>query len=307
MNILDHFNMPRRDLFVYFIVDCSRNMEGSRIGSVNDAIENILPLIKNLNDENPDANIILKILKANDNPQIVYSSDTNGFIWQNISASGDLYWGRSFNYLTEDIKQNCKTQNYDPIFVLFSSSPSVDVWDFHLKRLFNLESFDYGHKIAVAIGSDCDPEMLRAFTQRDSHIIEVHNIDKIKDLIRITWSYPEWDACDGDDFKKCMGDMALILDQSISKFGKDILLSSRIINILSDYNGFSLNRAFKFIFKTIQNDASFERLINSDNWNFDSVSFGSRLAQDTGIDFENIQQVLNSIGLGLKQTILLNQ
>ena len=304
MSLLEDYNSPKHDCHVYFIADCSQNMTGLRIASLNDAIENLLlPMIEELNSNSSDVNVIVKVLCVNNDPKIIFSSDLNSFVWHTINASGDFYFGRALACLTDDVKRNFRTHNFDPIFILLSSSCSIDLWQFYLKRLYNVDAFNYGHKIAVAIGDDCNTEILQAFTKHDSHIIIVHNIDKLKNLIRFTWSYPEWDACSNDSFEKCIGDIGLIIDQAVASFGKEVLLSPRIINILNDYKAFVSDQAKLFIFKTIQKNPQFKNLIYSEDWYYDSVSFSTKLAQNTGIDCKKIQSVIDEIGFGLNQTL----
>lgn len=308
MGLLDSERVPRRDLFIYFLIDCSSNMGGSKIGAVNDAMENLLVTLEEINNTNPSGDIILKVLLINDNPQWMYSEgkDVGDFVWQVIRASGDFYFGKALNYLTKDIIDSFDSYNYDPIFILLTSSPSVDVWEFSLKRLYNLETFDWGHKIAITIGDSCEFDMLRAFTRDEDKIFNLSNIDRLKNAIHITWSYPEWYASDGT-FQGCKGDIALIIDKSIELFGKDIVTSSRMLHILNDYEAFKGDRAKKFIFNTIQNDSKFELLLNSNNWNFDSVIYSKRLSHDTGIDYQSIQCVIDAIGLGMGHTIYIDR
>lgn len=53
MGLLDNESIPRRQMTLFFMIDKSGSMDGSKIGSVNDAIENVLPIIGEISDENP--------------------------------------------------------------------------------------------------------------------------------------------------------------------------------------------------------------------------------------------------------------
>ena len=62
MGLLDNESIPRRKMILFFVIDTSGSMIGKKIGSVNDAIENVLPMIGEISDENPDAEInIIKV------------------------------------------------------------------------------------------------------------------------------------------------------------------------------------------------------------------------------------------------------
>ena len=308
MGLLDTCtHIPVRDLHIYWLIDSSSNMTGNRIGAVNDAMENTLPLLEEIDNGNPDANVLIHSIILNDTPYSMYDEGKRpqDFIWQRIVGDGDFYFGRGLDCLTKCVKKDFSIQNFDSIFILLTSSKSKDIWDFHLQRLRNIETFDWGHKIAIPIGDECDLNMLQSFTGSDENIFSVKNIDNLRNAIRLTLSYPEWFVNDGP-FQGCKGNMALIIDKSVELYGRDIINSPRMFHILNDYEAFKGNRANSFIFKTIQRDSKFEVLLNSPNWYLDSVVFSKRLSQDTGIEYQNIQKIIDAIGLGMGQTIYAN-
>ena len=62
MSILDKAPMPGKLCAVIFLLDTSYSMQGAPIGAVNAAIENILPELISMNDEQPDSDIKVGIL-----------------------------------------------------------------------------------------------------------------------------------------------------------------------------------------------------------------------------------------------------
>ena len=46
-------SVPRRTMNLFFLIDTSGSMEGNKIGAVNDAIPNVLPLLKEIQENNP--------------------------------------------------------------------------------------------------------------------------------------------------------------------------------------------------------------------------------------------------------------
>ena len=62
-NFLDEqIEVPRRTMVVVFIVDTSGSMQGAKIAAVNSAIEEVLPEIAKISDENADAEIKIAVL-----------------------------------------------------------------------------------------------------------------------------------------------------------------------------------------------------------------------------------------------------
>ena len=64
MPLLDEtVEVPRRTMTLFFLLDVSGSMEGQKIGAVNDAVVNVLPIIKDISETNPDAEIKIAVLK----------------------------------------------------------------------------------------------------------------------------------------------------------------------------------------------------------------------------------------------------
>ena len=53
----DTVGVPRRTMVLFFLVDVSGSMTGSKIGTVNSAIEEVVPEIRSISAENADARI----------------------------------------------------------------------------------------------------------------------------------------------------------------------------------------------------------------------------------------------------------
>ena len=71
---------------LFFLIDKSGSMGGSKIGSVNDAIENVLPMIGEISDENTDAEIKVAALEFSTTTNWLYDEPklANEFIWQKV-------------------------------------------------------------------------------------------------------------------------------------------------------------------------------------------------------------------------------
>ena len=54
--------VPRKTMILFFLVDTSGSMEGDKIASLNDAMRELLPDVKNISDSNADAFIKLAVL-----------------------------------------------------------------------------------------------------------------------------------------------------------------------------------------------------------------------------------------------------
>ena len=87
MGLLDNVSIPKRQCHILFLIGASESMAGSKIGSVNDAIENVLPMIREISEENPDADVYFNILFFSDNCKWLYDSPTpiSNFIYRHCT------------------------------------------------------------------------------------------------------------------------------------------------------------------------------------------------------------------------------
>ena len=63
MPLLENDEQMRRQMVLFFLIDKSGSMNGEKIASVNDAIENVLPMVGEISDNNTDAEIKIAALE----------------------------------------------------------------------------------------------------------------------------------------------------------------------------------------------------------------------------------------------------
>ena len=59
----DVVEVARRTMVLFFVVDTSGSMEGSKIGTLNQAIEDVIPEISDISSNNADAQIKIAVLE----------------------------------------------------------------------------------------------------------------------------------------------------------------------------------------------------------------------------------------------------
>lgn len=192
MGLVDNESIPRRKMTLFFLIDTSGSMLGSKIGSVNDAIENVLPIIGEISDENPDAEINVAALEFSTGTRWLYDEpkDAKEFIWQQVEAEGLTSLGEACEELNKKLSRtggfmSSPSGCYAPAIILLSDGGPTDNFEKGLKLLQGNSWFKNAIKIAIAIGDDADKEVLRQFTDAQEAVISVHNIEALKTMIRI--------------------------------------------------------------------------------------------------------------------------
>lgn len=189
--ISDIQSVPRRTMTLFFVIDTSGSMAGNKIGAVNDAIVNVLPMIGDISDTNSDAEIKVAALEFSNGCQWLYSEPklANEFIWQDVTAGGLTSLGEACSELSSKLSRSgfmkSASGSYAPAIILLSDGGPTDNYKSGLSKLQSNRWFNSAIKVAIAIGDDADKDVLREFTGNMESVFTVHNIDALKQIIRI--------------------------------------------------------------------------------------------------------------------------
>ena len=191
MSLLDDVvSVPRRTMTLFFVVDKSGSMQGSKIGAVNDAIVNVLPMLDEISASNPDAEIRVAALEFSTGTNWLYSEPklASDFIWQDVRAEGLTSLGAACVELNTKLSRNGFMQSasgsFAPAIILLSDGAPTDDFDKGIEALNNNNWFKAAIKIAIAIGDDADKKMLADFTGNPECVLTVHTPEALRKLIR---------------------------------------------------------------------------------------------------------------------------
>ena len=194
MSLIDRVPIARRKMILFFLIDTSGSMSGKKIQSVNDAIENVLPIIGEISDENPDAEINIAAMKFSTGVDWVYNEpkEAKDFIWQPVSPEALTSLGEACRELSRKLSRtngfmptSTGSGYYAPAIILLSDGGPTDDFQGGLKVLKENSWFKNAIKVAIAIGDDADEDVLKDFTGSYETVITVHNIDALKTMIRV--------------------------------------------------------------------------------------------------------------------------
>lgn len=186
----DVVEVPRRTMVLFFVVDCSGSMSGSKIGTVNSAIEEIVPEIKNISEENADAQIKVATLAFSTGAQWMDSAPVaaENYRWNYLDANGVTDLGEACTQLNEKLSRNAfmsdVTGSFAPAIFLMSDGEPTDNYRHGLDKLKQNNWFKKAIKVAVAIGDDANQTVLSEFTGNSEAVITVHSPEALKKWIR---------------------------------------------------------------------------------------------------------------------------
>ena len=191
MSLLDNVPIPRKTMVLFFMVDTSGSMAGSKIGAVNSAIEEVIPELKDISESNADAQIKVAVLEFSSGATWLTKSgpiEAENFVWNDLDASGVTDFGDACSQLNEKLSTKGfmqeATGSYAPVIFLLSDGGPTDDYKKGLEKLKQNNWFKKAVKVAVAIGNDADKDVLKEFTGTIEAVLEVHNAAALKKMIK---------------------------------------------------------------------------------------------------------------------------
>lgn len=186
----DVVEVARRTMVLFFLVDTSGSMEGAKIGTLNQAIEDVIPEIRDISQNNADAEIKIAVLEFSSGAKWVtpFPIPAEDFEWQYLNAVGLTDFGEACKELDEKLSRNTFmsdiTGSFAPAIFLLSDGAPTDEYKNNLNNLWNNNWFKKAIKVAVAIGEDANKNILAEFTGNIEGVLSVHNPEALKKMIK---------------------------------------------------------------------------------------------------------------------------
>ena len=182
--------VARRTMTLFFVVDTSGSMGGSKIGTLNSAIEEVIPEIRKISGENADAAIKIAVLDFSSGAHWITPApiDAESFCWNYLDADGLTYFGEMCKMLNEKLSRNAFMRDvagsFAPAIFLLSDGEPTDEYKKELGRLKENNWFKKAIKVAVAIGEDANRDVLAEFTGSKEAVVAVHTPEALVKMIR---------------------------------------------------------------------------------------------------------------------------
>ncbi|MDR0449661.1 MAG: VWA domain-containing protein [Treponema sp.] len=181
--------ITRRQMVMFFLIDTSGSMEGTKISSVNTAIREVIPELRDIGGADIDLKIAVLEFSTSlrwQNPAGPVSVDS--FTWSNLAAEGVTNMGAAFYELNAKLSRNSFLQapsaSLAPVIILMSDGLPSDEWENSLGALKNNNWYKSAVKVALAIGSDADTDVLAQFTGDPAAVLTVYTPETLRAMIK---------------------------------------------------------------------------------------------------------------------------
>lgn len=159
--------LATRPLHFIWICDCSGSMSvDGKIQSLNVAIREAIPHMREIADQNPNATVLVRALRFSTNAQwhVAEPVPIDSFQWTDLQADGITEMGRALAMVAEQLKVPPMTDRaLPPVLVLISDGQPTDDFNSGLRTLMEQPWGKKAVRIAIAIGEDADQEVLQRF------------------------------------------------------------------------------------------------------------------------------------------------
>ena len=178
----------KREMVLFFVIDQSGSMSGTKIGAVNTAVREVIPELKTVGGA--DVDLKIAVLTFSTGCQWMHSTPVSveNFTWNNVQASGVTDFGAACIELNEKMAKTgflkSPSGSVAPAIFLMSDGQPSDEYKNGIAKLQSNNWFKYGIKIAVAIGDDADIDVLTEFTGNREAVITVHTPEALRRMIR---------------------------------------------------------------------------------------------------------------------------
>lgn len=181
--------LARRPLHFIWICDCSGSMAGEKIQSLNHAIKEALPHMKEVAKTNPNAEVLVRAIKFAETANWHHANATKveDFKWIDITAgAGRTSMGAAMRLLAEQMAMPpMEERGLPPVLVLVSDGQPTDDFNGGLAELMTEGWGKKAARIAIAIGSDADLGPLQDFIgNSEIKPLEAKNSEALINYIR---------------------------------------------------------------------------------------------------------------------------
>lgn len=181
--------LASRPLHFIWIVDCSGSMYGEKIGTVNNAIRECIPAMRDEANNNPNAQLLVRTLRFATGANWISSTpvDIADFAWDDLDADGLTDLGKAYDLLAGQLSiPPMPERALPPVLVLLSDGQPVDDYKKSFAKLSQLPWFKKSVRVAISIGQDADDDVLREFTGNREMVLQANNAETLVDMIK--WS-----------------------------------------------------------------------------------------------------------------------
>ena len=231
---------PRKELHVFYVLDTSGSMEGTKISALNHAMEECTEALATLAKSNGDAKLKIAVMEFNSTVRWVTAhgpEDMEDFEWEYLKCGGLTEVGAALMELDKKLSRHeylkSMTGALMPVIIFmtdgWATSESYSYED-ALEKIRQNKWFKRGTKIGFAIGDEADLKMISEVVGNSEAVIKTTDLELFKRLMKFVTVTASMLVSQSHTTETAVGGEAIIKDAK-----KELGLSDDITPDLADY------------------------------------------------------------------------
>ena len=228
---------PRKELHVFYILDTSGSMEGTRISALNHAMEECTEALTTLAKSNGDAKLKIAVMEFNSDVHWVTTNgpeDVDDFEWEYLQCGGLTEIGEALKELDKKLSRHEYLKSITgalmPIIIFMTDGYATDEYEEALEKIRKNKWFKRGTKIGFAIGDDADVKMISEVVGNSEAVIKTTDLELFKRLMKFATVTASMLVSQSHTSETAVGGEAIIKDAK-----KELGLLDDITPNLNDY------------------------------------------------------------------------
>ena len=182
-------SVSKKSLVIFFLIDTSGSMKGTKIGELNTVMEELIPEIRRVGEA--DTDVKLAVLLFNTDVKWMYASPVSieEFEWTHLSAEGVTSMGAAFTELSNRMSRNgflnSPSLSFAPVMFLMTDGYPSDDYKAGLEALKANSWYKFGLKAALGIGSEANDDMLAEFTGSPETVVHAYTGNQLAQMIKV--------------------------------------------------------------------------------------------------------------------------
>lgn len=181
--------VSRKSLVIFFLIDTSGSMKGTKMGELNTVMEELIPEIRRVGEA--DTEVKIAVLTFSTGVKWMYAEPIaiEEFEWQRLTASGVTSMGEAFKELSMRMSRNSflnsPSLSFAPVIFLMTDGYPSDDYKEGLEALASNSWYKFGLKAALGIGNEANDDMLAEFTGSKDTVVHAYSGNQLAQMIKI--------------------------------------------------------------------------------------------------------------------------
>lgn len=181
--------VSKKSLVIFFLIDTSGSMRGTKMGELNTVMEELIPEIRRVGEADTDVKLAVLTFASDVKWMYPHPVSIEDFEWSRLGADGVTNMGEAFKELSLRMSRNSylnsPSLSFAPVIFLMTDGYPSDDYKAGLKALKANSWYKFGLKAALGIGSEANDAMLAEFTGTPDTVVHAYSGGQLAQMIKI--------------------------------------------------------------------------------------------------------------------------